>query len=124
VVANLGSRNEERAGQSPAAARPVFVSTRWCRLHDWRDTDTHDAQRGNEFAADYGHRCQQELFSVFVWLAEDGMAVIESVKELSQLEDVFGEVCGLGCSDALVDDVRGLRGGEPESPEFVGGFAV
>src|ERR1700729_3688012 len=107
------------AAESPAATRPVFASTRWCRLHDWRDSETHEAQRCLEFAADHGPRCQQGLFLFFIWLAEEGMTVIESVKQLSQLEDVFGEVCGLGCSDALVDDVRGLRGGEPESPEFV-----
>src|ERR1700733_13283738 len=99
------------------------VETRWCRLHDWRDSDTHDAQRGDEFAADYRHRCQQELFSFFVWLAEDGMTVIESVKQLSQLEDGFGEGGGLGCRDALVDEVRGVRGGEPESAVFVARFA-
>jgi hypothetical protein len=108
LVANLGSRSEERADEVSAARWSVTGP-----LHDGRDRDAHDRQRGDEFAADYRHGRQQELFSFFVGLAEDGMAVVESVEELCQLEDVFGKICGLGGGDAFVDDVRGLRGGEP-----------
>src|SRR5579863_4578454 len=90
-------------------------------LHDGWDGDAHDRECGDQFAADYGDGGQQESFSFFIWLREDGMAVIEGVEELGQLEDVFGEICGFGGGDALIDDVRGLGGGEPEGPEFVGG---
>jgi hypothetical protein len=80
-------------------------------LHDGRDCDAHDRECGDEFAADYGDGGQQELFSFFVRLSEDGMAMVEGVEELRQLEDVFGEVGGLGGGDGLVDDVRGMGGG-------------
>ena len=49
--------------------------------------------------------------------------MIESVEELRQLEGVLGEVGRLGGGDALVNDIRSFRGGQPEFPDFVGGFA-
>ena len=80
-------------------------------LHYRRDGDAHDGECGDEFAADYGHRGQQESFSFLVGLAEDGMAMVEGVEELRQLENVLGEIRGFGGGDALVDDVGGLGGG-------------
>src|SRR6185312_11025619 len=48
------------------------------------------------------------------------MAMVERIEHLGQLEDMLGEISWLGCSDALVNDIRRLRRGEPELPEFVG----
>ena len=74
-------------------------------LHDRRDGDAHDCQRANQFAADHGDCGQQELLSLFIGLAQDGMTVIERVEKLRQLEGVLGKIGGFGGGDALVDDV-------------------
>ena len=71
-------------------------------------------------AADHGYRGQQKLFSLLIGLAQDWMAMIESVEKLRQLEDVLGEVRRLGGRDALVHGIGGFRRGQPELPEFVG----
>ena len=102
MVANLGARSEDARTRRPQLH---------CPLHYRRDRDAHDRQRGDEFTADYGYRCEQELFSFFVGFAEDRMAVVEGVEELRQLEDVLGQIGGFGGGDALIDDVRGLGGG-------------
>jgi len=44
------------------------------------------------------------------------------VEQLRQLENVLREICRLGGGDALVHDVRGFRRGQPEFPDFIGGF--
>ena len=51
-------------------------------LHDRRYGDSHHSQRTDEFTANYGDCGQQELFSGFIGLAENGMAVIKGVEEL------------------------------------------
>jgi hypothetical protein len=51
-------------------------------LHDRWHCDAHDGERANQFAANDRYRSKQELFSPLIRLAEDGMAVIESVEEL------------------------------------------
>jgi hypothetical protein len=48
--------------------------------HRWRSGNAHHGQRANQFAANDRCRGQQELLSLLIRLAEDGMAVIEDVK--------------------------------------------
>ena len=81
------------------------------------------ASAANQFAADHRDRGQQELLPLLVRFAEDGIPVVESVEELRELENMFGQIRGLGRGDALVDHVGGLGGRQPELPDFVGGFA-
>src|ERR1022692_4289639 len=61
-------------------------------LHDCRYSDAHDCQAPNQLAADNGHRGQQELLSLLHRFAEDGMAVVEGVEKLRELENIWGFV--------------------------------
>src|SRR5271165_1067349 len=51
-------------------------------LHDWRHGDAHHCERANQFTPNYRDRGQQKLFSLFIRLAQDGMAVIKRVEKL------------------------------------------
>src|SRR5258708_39334420 len=110
--------SSRRAGGAGVGAWRTWFKTLRILHHGW-DRDTHHLKRANQFAADYRHRGQQELLSLLIGLAQDGMAMIERVEELRQLEGVLGQICGLCGGDAsLAGEGRSGRG-EPEVPEFI-----
>src|SRR5258708_35063822 len=110
--------SSRRAGGAGVGAWRTWFKTLRILHHGW-DRDTHHLKRANQFAADYRHRGQQELLSLLIGLAQDGMAMIERVEELRQLGGVLGQICVLWVGDALLDDVGRFRRGEPEFPEFI-----
>src|SRR5947209_20563239 len=108
-------RRSQRLGcVAEATIRDISVSARaWTRagapapqslswLHTGRHRDAHDCQGANQFAANDGDGGQQKLFSLLIRLAQDGMAMIERVEQLRQLEGVLGQVGRLCGGDALV----------------------
>src|SRR4029077_8444030 len=74
-------------------------------LHDRWHCDAHHGESANQFAANHGDRGQEGLFSFLIGLAQDGMAVIERVEELCQLEGMLCKIGGLCGGDALVDQI-------------------
>src|SRR5216684_5684254 len=110
--------SSRRAGGAGVGAWRTWFKTLRILHHGW-DRDTHHLKRANQFAADYRHRGQEELLSLLIGLAQDGMAMIERVEELRQLEGVPGEICRRCGGDALIDDVGRFRRGQPEFPEFI-----
>src|SRR5690348_12447709 len=79
-------------------------------LHDGRHRDAQDRQGTDQFAAGDRDGGQKELLSLLIRLAEDGMAMIEGVKKLRELEDMLGQVCRFCSGDALVDDIARFGG--------------
>src|SRR5580698_47958 len=92
-------------------------------LHHGRHGDSHHREGADEFAADHGDGRQQKFLFLFVSLGEDRVAVIESVEELRQLEDMLSQMSRFGGGDALVNDVGSFRRCQPEFPKVVVGFA-
>jgi hypothetical protein len=57
-----------------------------------------------QFAQGYRLRWPAAGFCGWVFFGEDVVAVVEVVELLGELEDVAGDVGGLGCGDALGED--------------------
>src|SRR5262245_52116655 len=95
----------------------VFTKT---ALHYRRNDNSHRGQDSYQFAANYGGGGQQKRFAGLIVFAEDRMMVVEGIEKLRQLESMLCQVRRLGGGDALINDLRGLGGGQPEFPDFVG----
>src|ERR1700745_1480622 len=108
-----------RASTSRATRAPTAGT-----LHDWRNGDAHDRQAPNQFTTHHGDGGKQKLFPLLLRLAQDGMAVVEGVKKLGELENMFRQVRWLRGGNTLVDHVGRLGRRAPQFPEFVAAVAT
>ena len=71
-------------------------------LHDRGNGDAHDCKaRINSRRTTATVR--EEVFALLIGLAEDRMAMIESIEKLRELENVFRQISGFRSGDALFD---------------------
>jgi hypothetical protein len=73
--------------------------------HDRWHRDTKHSQRANQLTPDHGYSGEKEVPPSLVGFIQDTMTVVERMKQLGQLERMFGEIRWFGSGDALIHDV-------------------
>ena len=86
-------------------------------LHCLGAFDAKKGERADELAEGDSGSSQQERFPRRIFFCEDVMPMVEVGELLRELEGVLGEIGGLRCADALLQNLRKTPGAQPEGPD-------
>src|SRR5208283_4889501 len=81
-------------------------------------------EHANQLTPNHRRGRQQKFSPPLIRLAQNGIAVIESIEKLRQLEGMLGQISRLGGRDALDNNVRSFRSRKPELPDVIARFAI